>query len=132
MKVHLESPFLSPCRVVAEAWVESHSDSGAWSALRLSCVRQGWPVSPGQFHSHLRDSFLPSDDEGVTWLSGQDKGPEFSWCRQDPGCLGRNTHWCPHLYADMMIRWPSRKYSHNHPVPSCHSQNCWWKYPLAL
>ena len=102
--MHLKFPFLSPCRVVTEAWVESHSDSGAWSASRLSCVWQGQPVSSGQFHSHLRDGFLPSDDDGVTWLSGQDEGPEFSRCRQDPGCLGRNTHWCPHLYTGMMIR----------------------------
>ena len=66
------------------------------------------------------------------WLRGPDEGPEFSRCRQDPGHLGRNPCWCPQLCADMMIRKPSRKYSHNHPVPSYHSQSCWRKYPLDL
>ena len=34
--------------------------------------------------------------------------------------------------ADMTIRKPSGKYSHNRPVPSCRSQSCWRKYPLDL
>ena len=128
MKVHLKFPFLSPCRVVTEAWVESHADSGVWSASRLS-----W--SGRDSLSLLASFFLISGTaffhQMMKWPSGQDEGPEFSQCRQDPGCLGRNTDWCPDLYTDMMIRQSSRKYSHNHPVASCHSQSHLWKYPLA-
>ena len=119
---------LSTCRVVTVAlgkvWL--HCYSGVWSASKLLCVWQQQPVIPGQFLFGLRNSFLPSDDEG------QGEGPEFSRCRQDPGHLGRNPCWCPQLCADMMIRKPSRRYSHNHPVPSYHSQSCWRKYPLDL
>ena len=92
MKGHLESLFLSVCRVVTMALrrVWPHSNSAVWSAPKLLCVQKEQIVVPGQFLPHLRDGFLSSDDEGVMWLRGQDEGPEFSWCRQDPGCLRRN------------------------------------------
>ena len=105
--------------------------SWVWSASKLFCLT-GAACLSGQFLSRLRDGFLPSDDEGVSLLQGQGEGPEFSRCRQDPGHLGRNLRWCSQLCAHMTIRKPSRKYSHNHPVPSCHSQSCWRKYPLDL
>ena len=42
-----------------------------------SSVWQEQPVAPGQFLSGLRDGFLPSDDEGIALLRGQDKGLSF-------------------------------------------------------
>ena len=116
---------LGTCRLVTVAlgkvWLHCHS--GEWSASKLLCVRQEQPVAAGRFLSGL-SGFLPSDGEGVALLQGQAGGPAFPRCRQDPGHLGRNPRWCPQLCADMRIRKPSRKYSHNHPVPSCHSQSC--------
>ena len=74
--------------VVTRAWEECGLILTVGCGLHLSSsVWQEQPVAPGQFLSGLRDGFLPSDDEGITWLRGQDKGPEFSQCRQDPGCL---------------------------------------------
>lgn len=87
-----------------------------------SSVWQEQPVAPGQFLSGLRDGFLPSDDEGITWLQVRtwvftvQTGPRLP-LKESP--LG-----APTSIADMTIENPSRKYSHNHPVPSC-SQSCW-------
>lgn len=85
MKGRLESLSLRAgwfARARGRVW--AHSYSGVWSASKLLCVWQEQLVVPGQFLFGLRDSFLPSDDEG------QGEGPEFSRCRQDPGCLRRN------------------------------------------
>ena len=74
--------------MATRAWEECGLILIVGCGLHLSSsVWQEQPVAPGQFLSGLRDGFLPSDDEGITWLRGQDKGPEFSQCRQDPGCL---------------------------------------------
>lgn len=87
MKGHLESLIAS--------WVVCQGPGKCGPILTVGCglhpsssVWQEQPVAPGQFLSVVSGTdFLPSDDEGITWLQGQDKGPEFSQCKQDPGCL---------------------------------------------